>query len=306
MCSSYYKYNSLVEVKSAIAVCRENGYFAAIENRTKKWVEYVNHPKFVLLEQDWKFVFKMTTSAKDAIVKSTPYGKYEKCEKAMSVAMRIVRSETVYFAENQIVPGDEYKCAIIAKMAEVELNDPSEPVKHAAPAAVDPAPAAVAPVKVKPAPTVEEVAATETASDNATDERVSGVVFDSVKKSLWELYAELSDEQRKYFDKIRARAEEKVNVKSSESKDAFTVFYGRDKIVKLRIRKNVVEAIFFVTDSAFKKLKVDSEAKVKETATVIRVINDEYLKFALETVDYRYDAVIEERKAKKAARKNKG
>jgi len=312
VCASQYKYGSLVEVKSAIAVCRENSFFAALEDRTKKWVEYVNHPKFVLFMQDGKYYFRMTLSNEDVVFISKGYDKHAACEKAMNVAMRIVKTVKVYFAGEEVLSGENFKEKVVIKHVEaVVVEEPvaEEVVQDTAIEQPVDQPAVEEsvveePVVEEPSPEVaEEEAATEEQAEEEGGE--GGVVFDNTKKTLWELYAELSPEQRGYFDKIRARAESKEKVRSSESKSAYTILYGRDKVVRLRIRRKAVEAVFFVTDSAFKRLKDGSDAKIKETATVIRVSNDEYLNLALETVDYKYGAINEERAAKKAERKKK-
>jgi len=148
----------------------------------------------------------------------------------------------------------------------------------------------------------EEESTVESNIPDGENNNVS-VMFNTENKTVQELYEELPDNQRTYYDIIRARAESKNKVKTSQAKDGYTVFYGRDKIVKLRIRKNTVEAIFFVTDNAFKKLPGTSGIKIKETPTVIKITNDEHLKLALEAVDYRYDTVIAERKAKQQKHK---
>ncbi len=275
VCRSKYKYGTLDEVKMAIEVCRKNGIIANIEDRTKSWIEYANHPKFELFGENGKYRFQMSLTSDNVMLLSDGFTDAEQCEKVMLEATRIVKSENVYFAEAEVISGSDFLKYISDEVTITKVN--------------------------------EEISITESEEKPVTEAEgtASGVVFNTAKKTLWELYAELTPEQREYFDKIRERAEGKENVKSSESKDAYTVTYGRDKVVKLRIRKNTVEAVFFVTDSAFKKLKGESEAKVKETPTVVKITDNDYFNFALETVDYKYDSIIEERNAKKVERKNK-
>jgi|GEM_PF-1524355 len=339
VCASQYKYDSLVEVKSAIAVCRENSFFAAFEDRTKKWVEYVNHPKFVLYMQGGKYFFRMTLSNEDVVFVSKGYGKYAACEKAMNTAMRIARTEKVYFADGDVLPGEDFK-ELTTTSEPVEVKPEEQPVAPAneqpvdQPAAEEPVeevaeqpaveeqpaeqpaqeepveeqPAQEEPVEEQPAEeSVEEVAEQPAEEEQSAEEQPeeaqpvveenAAVESDNENKTLWELYAELSLKQRKYFDMIRARAESKEDVRSSESKIAYTVYYSRDKVVRLRIRDNVVEALFFVTDNAFKRLK-DGSTAIKETATVIRVVDDEHFDLAIQTVDYKYDSIVEDRSDK--------
>ncbi len=122
-----------------------------------------------------------------------------------------------------------------------------------------------------------------------------GVVFNADVKTLWSKYAELSKEQRGYFDRIREYSAGKDDVKCIESKDYLTFKYGKDKLVRLRIRRSVVEAVFMLVGSAFKNTFSASDVKIRDAATIIRVENDQYLDVALKTVDMEYVALVEER-----------
>ncbi len=159
---------------------------------------------------------------------------------------------------------------------------------------------------VKPQPAVEEVVEeSELVRDVAEDGIEGGVVFTADKKMLWDKYAQLSKIQRRYFDGIRDHANDKYGVKCLEAKDYLTFKYVKDKLVRLRIRRDVVEAVFMLVGSSFRTAFSESEVKVKEAATIIRVENDAHFEVVLKTLDMQYDALVEERRAHKEERKAK-
>ncbi|MBQ6979906.1 MAG: hypothetical protein IJQ07_04615 [Clostridia bacterium] len=106
---SCYKYSSIGEAKSAIEICRQNGYIAAVEDRTKKWIEFVNHPKFELNVKDGKYSFLMTLIDETVMIKSDSFDEYELCEKTMKSAVSAVRSEKIYFAEHEILSDEQFE-----------------------------------------------------------------------------------------------------------------------------------------------------------------------------------------------------
>ena len=190
--------------------------------------------KFELYEESGKYRFRMSLSSDRVMLRSEAFAALEQCEKAMHAATRIVKSEKVYFAEREVLSGSDFTELPLKVTAFVDMSS--------------------------------EVPVTESAvgEQAVAAESNTGVVFNTTRKTLWELCAELTPKQREYFDEIRARAEKKAKVRSSQSKDAYTVFYGRDKIVKLRIRKNTVETVFFVTDSAFKSCRARAKQRSKK------------------------------------------
>ncbi len=155
-------------------------------------------------------------------------------------------------------------------------------------------------------PVIEEVVEeNELIPDVSEDGTTGGVIFTADRKTLWDKYAELTREQRHYFDRIRDCANDKANIKCIEAKDYLTFKLLKDKLVRLRIRRDMVEAVFMLVGSSFKNTFSDSDIKVKEAATIIRVENDAYLEVALKTLDMQYDALVEERRLHKEEQKAK-
>lgn len=113
LAKSCFKYVSISETKEAIELCRKNGFIAAVEDRTKNWIEFVNHPKFELVNIDGKFSFTMSLINETVIIKSETFDDYEQCKKTMESAILAVRSEKIYFAEREVLSDerfDEKKC----------------------------------------------------------------------------------------------------------------------------------------------------------------------------------------------------
>lgn len=105
---SCFKYNDIDETKAAIEVCRQNGYIASVEDRTKSWIEFVNHPKFELFKKNGKYLFVMSLTSDKFILKSANFNEYEQCEKTMKTAISAVRSEKVYYAEREILADGQF------------------------------------------------------------------------------------------------------------------------------------------------------------------------------------------------------
>ncbi len=143
------------------------------------------------------------------------------------------------------------------------------------------------------------------ALDIAENGIVGDVVFTADKKNLWNKYAELTKEQRHYFDVIRNYANSKTHVKCIEARDYLTFKLAKDKLVRLRIRRSMVEAVFMLVGSAFKNAFSEGDIKVRDAATIIRVEREAYLDVVLQTIDMHYDALLAERQRRKEEQKEK-
>lgn len=233
--------------------------------------------------------------------------------------------------KNATVAEEEYKYIDYSKLEEEKQPEAVEvkEVKEEKPVAVEQAPVQeevkAEPVeeKVEKAPvempaqeeTLEVVEATATDETAATADETDDsaeVAFVSEKKNLEDKYAELSDVQKGYFDKIKEYACSKEDARAIEAKGHITVKYGKERLVRITIRRDAVEAVFLLIDSNFKKYMKEQDAPIKEKPTVIRIENDAYLQLALETVDLKYNSLMEEKqqrleeqKAKKRERARK-
>lgn len=229
--------------------------------------------------------------------------------------------------KNATVAEEEYKYIDYSKLEEEKQPEVVEvkEVKEEKPVAVEQAPVQeevkAEPVEETPVElpaqeeTLEVVEATATDETAATEDETDDsaeVAFVSEKKNLEDKYAELSDVQKGYFDKIKEYACSKEDARAIEAKGHITVKYGKERLVRITIRRDAVEAVFLLIDSNFKKYMKEQDAPIKEKPTVIRIENDAYLQLALETVDLKYNSLMEEKqqrleeqKAKKRERARK-
>lgn len=229
--------------------------------------------------------------------------------------------------KNATVAEEEYKYIDYSKLEEEKQPEAVEvkEVKEEKPVAVEQAPVQedvkAEPVEETPVElpaqeeTLEVVEATATDETAATEDETDDsaeVAFVSEKKNLEDKYAELSDVQKGYFDKIKEYACSKEDARAIEAKGHITVKYGKERLVRITIRRDAVEAVFLLIDSNFKKYMKEQDAPIKEKPTVIRIENDAYLQLALETVDLKYNSLMEEKqqrleeqKAKKRERARK-
>lgn len=115
------------------------------------------------------------------------------------------------------------------------------------------------------------------------------VVFNK-KKTLKEEYANLSKENKKFYDQIKAHAIALEGVKESESQNYYTVSYKTNKIVRLKIKKGEVVAEFFTTDKTLKEL---AGSGVKESASSIKIKTDEDAQKAIKAIDYKFKSLTE-------------
>ena len=138
---------------------------------------------------------------------------------------------------------------------------------------------------------VKEEINNESETQESTEPAQEGVVFGE-KKSLNEEYDSLTDEQKGFFDSIKAHASSLEGVKCSEAQDYCTVSFKKEKIVRFKIKKGEVVAEFFANDKELKEL---AGGKIKESsANSIKVQSEEDVNKAIEIIDYKYKNLTEE------------
>ncbi|MBQ9513679.1 MAG: hypothetical protein IJR66_01675 [Clostridia bacterium] len=128
---SCFKYISISETKEAIELCRKNGFIAAVEDRTKNWIEFVNHPKFELVNIDGKFSFTMSLINETVIIKSETFDDYEQCKKTMESAILAVRSEKLFFAEREVLSDEQFEYRKFEIKVQENTEKIAEPVVKA-------------------------------------------------------------------------------------------------------------------------------------------------------------------------------
>lgn len=277
---SYNCYKTVSDVKEAIRMARRNGEIADVEDRTANWIKEVNHPKYEMNKENDLYYFKLSIDTLSIMFKSDSFKTLQECKKQLEKTIKAVQSLAVYISVEKLSSDEaqQYK-----NMKPISFGTES-------PKAVE-------------ASNVQVF--TETSAEEKKVDESAVVINTSEKKTLWESYNELSKEQKSFFDGLRKAAQEKVGSREFESSVQLSYVLFKDKLMRIQIRRNTVEAIFMLMDSTFKQLKNAGDIKIKETKTVIRLENEAYYSLALETLDKKYDLLLEQKAERENQRKKK-
>lgn len=292
---SHYCYKDVQQAMEQIEVTRENGKIAALQDRTAQWIQEADHPKFEMYRDGEKFFFHLAVNGKYVILKSKGYDDLATCKVMLKKAMKAVLSEKVYRsvellnAEEAQFTSDRYyesNSSIVRNPEATPEEKPEE--KTSTP-------------EVIPQAVQEEVAVTTNDEPESTE---NGVVFSNEVLTLWDRYALLDKDGKRFFDEIRKKAQSIPTVKENETRFYLSYKIKRDLLVKLLIKRGVVETVFMLIDPKFKEhLNGYDDVKVAETPTPIKVENEAYLNVVLETIDLRYATLEEQQKQREEARR---
>nr|MBO4517797.1 hypothetical protein [Clostridia bacterium] len=266
-------YKSVADVKYAISVSRESGIIADVEDRTASWIKEVNHPKFEMFKEGDGYCFRLSLDGKSVIFKSQAYQTLQECKKQLDKTIVAVASTAVYISVEKLSGADaaQYKNMkstgfeneVAATLAQPTAEVPAEPAT----------------------------------GDGAI------VINTEEKKTLWESYAELPAKQKAFFDGLRKAAKEKADTREFEASSQLSFVLFKNNLLRIRIRRNAVEAVFMLMDATFKRLDVAGNVKIKETKTVLRIEDDTYYALALETLDKKYNLLLEQKNERESQKK---
>ena len=271
------KYDSIDEVKKAIALCRENGLFVSVENKTKSWIEFVNHPKFIMYEEGGKFRFYMTLSDESIMLKSDVFEINAECETRMEEAVSAVKTQNLFYSEQEVLSG----CLFMYPTAE-KKGVVTEEVRS---------PQAVAAEEQRKKAIVEEVAAGD--EDEEEEEIIvvdkEGHTFRILRnKSFTAKLMQSSDEVKKYYSELK---NEILSYKPTRSRVSWffdSVNSGRTPLVKFCIRGKSLCVYYALNpdDYADSKYKVERAETAKYTTVpcMYRIINGRRLKYAKQLI----------------------
>ena len=260
-------YKSTADVKQAIEVTRESGKIASIEDRTVNWIKEYNHPKYEMMKEGSSYIFRLSLDAKTVMFKSPNYQSLQECKKQLDKTVAAVASTAVYLS--------------VERLTEAEAKQ----------------------YKDKKAKGVEsEIASTVAQPVEEVSEDGAIVINAEKKKTLWESYSDLSAEQKTFFNGLRKAAQEKAGVKEYESSSQLSFTLLKNNLMRIRIRRNTVEAVFMLMDSAFKQTDV-GDVKIKETKTLLVIENETYYALALETLTKKYDLLLEQKSERESRKK---
>jgi len=275
---SYNCYKSISDVKQAIAIARRNGEIAEIEDRTLNWIKEVNHPKYEMYKQDDFYYFKLSIDDKTIMFKSDSFQEIQVCKKQLDKAIASVKSSAVYISIEKLM-------AIDAQQYKNKKPITFDEENHT--------------IDTEPTSISDDVSNNEEAKvdDGAV------IINTGEKKNLWDSYNELSKQQKSFFDGLRKAALQKEGSREFESSAQLSYVLFKDKLMRIQIKRNTVQAIFMLMDPTFKQLQNAGDIKIKETKTVIRLENDSYYALALETLNKKYDLLVEQKAERENQRK---
>ncbi|GEM_PF-2966324 len=145
--------------------------------------------------------------------------------------------------------------------------------------------------------TVVNQAAEETATAVLTDEN-SFTVPKAARKTLEENYAELTQEQKGFFDGLLAYGMSKDNAEENRAKTEVQVKADRKSVIRLTIKRGITVAKFHLENDLMKQYrKNDAETKISVKDTEIKVIDVA----AYETAKGLIDVAIENNKREREA-----
>lgn len=143
-------------------------------------------------------------------------------------------------------------------------------------------------------------AAEEEEAEEASETEVvyvqEGIVFND-KKTVTELYDELTAEQKGYFDELREEALTKPDAELAVARNFITVKIGKRNLIKLLIKRGVTVAEFMLENEALKALRLSNTNKrgkssIKVKPTVVQVIDLTSLKVAIDMISLAYEELM--------------
>lgn len=146
----------------------------------------------------------------------------------------------------------------------------------------------------------EPIEPTRTSDTNGDYEGTGedGVIFNE-KKTIMELYEELSKEQQSFFDELREEALTKPDAELSVTKNYVSVKIGKRNLIKLLIKRGVTVAEFLLENEALKQFRLSNRNKkgkssIKIKPTVVQVVDLPSLKVAVDMISLAYEEMMED------------
>jgi hypothetical protein len=263
-------------------VSRLNGEIADIEDRTTTWIKEAYHPKFEMFKNGGAYYFRLSVNDRFVVFESNGFKTVQECRKQLNKTVICVKTMAVYISTQKLSSSDakQYKdmkpISFEQKVVETKQPEVEQPVSQ---------------IQTQP----EQ-------SGKVVDEGAI-VISTAEKKTLWESYEELSDEQKSFFDGLRKAAQEKEVSREYESSSQLSYVLFKDKLMRIQIRRNTVEAIFMLMDATFKQMQNAGDIKIKDTKTVVKIENEAYYSLALETLDKKYNLLLEQKAERENQRK---
>lgn len=146
----------------------------------------------------------------------------------------------------------------------------------------------------------QEVESQAAATVFEEDSEGSGTVaFSAVSQTLDEKYLDLCPEYKGYYDEI-VRSAMAVEGSKRYKNSAYEEYkVGKNRLVRLKIRRGVVTCEFVIANLAFKNYAKDSKVAIKQAPARIKVIDEASLNAVKDSIGIAVQAINEEKEFKK-------
>lgn len=165
------------------------------------------------------------------------------------------------------------------------------------------APAEPAPAEPAPA---EELVESVAVAEPAAESEEGKISFEAnTKDTLEEKYMRLSSECKAYYDEIvkyAANAEGAKRVKNTRYEE-YKV--GNSRIVRVLIKRDVIQCEFTLVNSEFRNYVNENKISVKQSATIIKVTDEEAVTAVKNSIDIALKAIAEEKEYKRQLAREK-
>ena len=116
--------------------------------------------------------------------------------------------------------------------------------------------------------------------------------------TILQLYELLTDEQKRYFDKLKDAALSKPQAKLTVGKSFFNIKIGKRSILKLRIKRLITVGEYALENDILKDFKKQDpnkagNAKIKVRPTLVAVTDESTLETALDMIDLVHKQILE-------------
>jgi len=152
----------------------------------------------------------------------------------------------------------------------------------------------------------EQVVATqsETAEQIDSDDSISFLASDH-QKTLDEKHAELSEEQKGFYEDILAYALSKEGAKDIRNNRYHEVKLGRTRLVRLLIKRDMVVCQLIMQNSNFKNYLSQNKISLKHAPIVVKVTGVGEVKLVKDSIDIIVAGIEEEKAYKKELAKQR-
>ena len=159
-------------------------------------------------------------------------------------------------------------------------------------------------VVLNPNPSSDLVKEEKPVEEKITEEKVlandsSEITFSKGKETIDEKYNALTNDYKAYYDEVVRYANNIEGIKRVKTSAYEDYKIGNNKVVRLKIKRDTVICEFAIANIQFKNYLKDNKVSVKQSTSVIKLLNDESLEAVKNSIDFAKKNIEEEKAYKK-------